>query len=69
MCSFEENKIWQNNFRKNNRESDNANYEDVLEGPKPNEIIKSMRLNHNCDLSYSQTYKSLEFVISAVTEC
>ncbi|XP_019097482.1 PREDICTED: uncharacterized protein LOC104772779 [Camelina sativa] len=42
------------------------NYEGVLEGPKPNDIINIIRTEYGCDLTYSQAWESREYAVNEV---
>ncbi|XP_010468643.1 PREDICTED: uncharacterized protein LOC104748745 [Camelina sativa] len=42
------------------------NYEGVLEGPKPNDIINNIRTEYGCDLTYSQAWESRGYVVNEV---
>uniref|UniRef100_A0A1J3EYW1 SWIM-type domain-containing protein n=2 Tax=Noccaea caerulescens TaxID=107243 RepID=A0A1J3EYW1_NOCCA len=41
-------------------------YEGVKEGPKPNDIIKTMRMDHGCEISYSLAWESREYAVNMV---
>ncbi|XP_010467673.1 PREDICTED: uncharacterized protein LOC104747692 [Camelina sativa] len=42
------------------------NYEGVLEGPKPNDIINIIRTEYGCNLTYSQAWESREYAVNEV---
>ncbi|XP_018459874.1 uncharacterized protein LOC108830788 [Raphanus sativus] len=40
-------------------------FDDANDGPKANEIIKFMRMEHNCEISYWHAWEAREFAIAA----
>ncbi|KAL0696746.1 hypothetical protein Bca4012_063926 [Brassica carinata] len=65
MCSFKEEKIWKTASARTIGSLIQHRFDDANDGPRANEIVQFMRLEHSCEITYWHAWETREFAIAA----